>query len=95
MKGRSKHRRAQHADATTSDGTVTPAAYEDSRVREIINQFSVEKAEGPYKDFIRWLGELTHEFNQRHFEGSPPYLEVAAIILSELAEANSAWEQAP
>jgi hypothetical protein len=63
---------------TTGDA-ATRTALDDRAVRQIVNQFSVERAEGQHQDFIRKLAEKWHEFNQHHFEGrlTPAYLAIS------------------
>jgi hypothetical protein len=59
--------------------TTTQAALDDEDVRRIVNDFSVSKAEGPHRNFIRRLAARWREFNEAHFDGalSPAHLSVS------------------
>src|SRR5262245_31552504 len=59
---------------------VPVAALEDVEIRRVVNEFAMQKAEGPHREWIAKLAAEVHTLNTKHFAGA---LSTAFLSVSE------------
>ena len=65
---------------------IAPTSDDETSLRKQIHDYSINKADGPYKDFIRGLGKAFDEFNALYFDNS---LTPAHIAITQPASRHA------